>query len=666
MNNPVRGVKFVGSDASGLPLKRKQVQHACESCRRKKKRCIHAESSSAEPAQANGHDGPAGSSPAKDVHMVSGTASPVKHRNSTTAAPDALSVTPSRRDSAAAGLPDHAQTPQTRFVGDLNPEGMFTEAADPEAAAHPAQKAEVGVWLPSVNTTAAQSTAGVVPRPLAMVDKVLLPFVRENCLRCVPPDKDFRHLHRVYREKIHPIFALIPEDVVDDGDSPTAIVMRQVVSLAAAADPEMKSHLRLANQGNKKLSYHDFSQTLSGSVRTILETSLITDRTVHIRALCMLSLYVQPSSADEADLPAQLGAMAAHHSQTLGLHLFHSSDDALETLFCAVWALDRINAAAYGRPCVLHEGDIGPGLRDCFRRQQPCFRLFLSVVQWLDKVIELYRPGVIAQSLESKPYIDLPVLEPMILEAEALQVSTPLLATIEVFYHGVIILSCRLSRPGPPAQYASSIPPASANARRSLAAERISSAIRRDHLSPVPLVPYALSLALSVEYRKMRHSALPMFRARARSAFKSNSELMKRFGDVYWSARVVAGLGERILREMERAANSIAQGAAGAAPPPSSITDIPTNGRAEAPGAAVAAVPDAAAPASAAPATATSTTEFPPLDAIDFSIVDAMPHLDVFGHFDPSFNLPAIDNALEANLDIGLPPNWGEWDHFAG
>ncbi|OHW89709.1 fungal specific transcription factor [Colletotrichum incanum] len=664
MNNSAKGVKFVGSDASGLPLKRKQVQQACESCRKKKKRCIHAEPPLAEPAHANGHDRPAGSSPAKDVHLASGTGSPTKHRNSTAAASDALSKSPSRRDSATAGQPEHAQTPQTRFVGDLNPEGMFTEAVDPGAAANPTQKAEVGVWLPSVDTATAQSTASVVSRPAAMIDKALLPFVKDTCLKCVPPEKDFKHLHRVYREKIHPIFGLIPEDVLDDGDSPTAIVMRQVVSLAAAADPEMKSHLRLANQGNKKLSYQDFSQTLSGSVRTTLETNLISDRTVHIRALCMLSLYVQPSSADEADLPAQLGARAAHHSQTLGLHLFHSSDDALDTLFCAVWALDRINAAAYGRPCVLHEGDIGPGLDDCFRRQKPCFRLFLSVVQWLDKVIELYRPGVIAQSLESKPFIDLPVLEPMILEAEALQVSTPLLATIEVFYHAVIILSCRLSRPGPPAQYALSIPPASANARRSLAAERISSAIRRDHLSPVPLVPYALSLALSVEYRKMRHSALPMFRARARSAFKSNSELMKRFGDVFWSARVVAGLGERILREMERAANSIAQGAAGA-PLPSSITDIPTNGRAEEP-AAMAAAPDAALQGSAAPATITSTTEFPPLDAIDFSVVDAMPHLDVFGHFDPSFNLPAVDNALEANLDIGLPLNWGEWDHFAG
>ncbi|KAF9870474.1 hypothetical protein CkaCkLH20_12141 [Colletotrichum karsti] len=648
MNNSAKGVKFVGSDASGLPLKRKQVQQACDSCRKKKKRCIHAEPPNSEPGEAAGASSPSNDGP--------GSGSPTKQRNSTSAAPDAgLILSPSRRESDAK---TDAHGGQTRFVGDLNPEGMFTEAADSESIANPTQKAEVGVWLPSGDTSSGQASNSVVSRPAAMIDKVLLPFVKQNCLTCVPPEKDFKHLHRVYREKIHPIFALVPEDLLVDGDSPAAIVMRQVVSLAAASDPEMKSHLRLANQGNRKLPYHDFHQHLSGSIRTILETSLITDRTIHIRALCMLSLYVQPSGADEADLPAQLGARAVHHSQTLGLQLFHTSDDALDTLFCAVWALDRINAAAYGRPSVIHERDIGPGLEDCFRRQAPCFRLFLSVVQWLDKVIELYRPGVIAQSLETKPFIDLPVLEPMILEAGALQVPTPLLATIEVFYHAVIILSCRLPRPGPPSNYAQIIPPASANARRSLAAERISSAIRRDHLSPVPLVPYALSLALSVEYRKMRHSALPMFRTRARGAFKSNSELMKRFGDVFWSAKVVASLGERILREMERAATSLA---AGAAVPQVSQADVSANGRVEdlmAAPAAQDAVPQVPL--------ATTTSAFPNLDTFDFSAVDAIPHVDVFGHFDPNFNLPAVDNVLEANLDIGMPLNWSEWDQFTG
>jgi hypothetical protein len=50
---------------------------------------------------------------------------------------------------------------------------------------------------------------------------------------------------------------------------------------------------------------------------------------------------------------------------------------------------------------------------------------------------------------------------------------------------------------------------------------------------------------------------------------------------------------------------------------------------------------------------------------VDFSMVDAVSGQDLFGHIDPNFNLTAVEDALEANLDIGLPLNWGEWGHFA-
>jgi hypothetical protein len=230
-------------------------------------------------------------------------------------------------------------------------------------------------------------------------------------------------------DKIHPIFALVPDCVLDDSDSPSAIVMRQVVSLASATDTSMSRYLRLESQGSKVLPFADFSRLLSGAIRAILETSLISDRTVHIRALSMLSLYLQPSHPDEADLPAELAGRAVHHVHTLGLHLLRLTTEVHETLFCAVWAVDRINAAAYGRPCLLHERDIGPTLSDAISRQAPCFRLFLTIVQWLDQVIELYRPG---PAPDRKQFVDIPVLEPLIVEANALKTPTHLLGW---YYH---------------------------------------------------------------------------------------------------------------------------------------------------------------------------------------------------------------------------------------
>ena len=50
---------------------------------------------------------------------------------------------------------------------------------------------------------------------------------------------------------------------------------------------------------------------------------------------------------------------------------------------------------------------------------------------------------------------------------------------------------------------------------------------------------------------------------------------------------------------------------------------------------------------------------------VDFSLIDAVSGQDIFGHIDPSFNLDAVEDALEANLDIGLPLNWGDWGQLA-
>ncbi|KAH6668111.1 hypothetical protein F5X68DRAFT_53212 [Plectosphaerella plurivora] len=640
MASVTKAVKFVESDPSGLPVKRKQVQQACESCRRRKKRCIHTESHDGDdgdvfrsPSLLNGRDGPNG---------AKGPEVKPEHTRRFVCDTNPEGMFAEAIGSDAAGK--HA----SRFVCDTNPEGMFAEITRSDDARKPARNDEVGVWVPTSTLNQASSTAGL--RPSIPYDSILIPYAREHCLTCMPPEKEFRQLKKIYYRKIHPIYNLIPESLLDGEDGPATIVLRQVISLAAATDPAMINNLKLGNQGADKLSFSEFSQALSGAIRTTLATSLIADRTINIRVLCMLSLYFQPSSIEESEVPAQFFAEAVHHSQTLGLHLLRTGDSALETLFCAVWAVDVINAAAYGRPRLFHERDFAADLDQCISRQEPCFRLWLSISRWLDQTISLYRPAASAQmgSGEFKPFIDLPVLEPMIVDANALEVPTFLIATLEVFYHAVIILSCRLPRPGaegPDSTYASSIPPATANARRSLASERIASSVRREKLSPVPFVPYAVSLSLSVEYRKMRHSALPMFRLRAREAFRYNCELLKRSKDVFWSAKVTFGLGERMLREMERAATTMVREAPPTPQPSDPSPSEPT--------------PDVAmfTPNMDRPGYLRFTDSLQNLDAMDMN-------LDVFGYLDPSFDLTMAENALEGNLDLGLPLNWGEWEQF--
>ncbi|KAG6247272.1 hypothetical protein E4U24_003243 [Claviceps purpurea] len=707
-----RKVKFVASDPTrgGLPVKRKQVQQACAACRRKKRRCVHADDAQQEDSIQEDHRGressPSQASfvthylpPSYFVHITLPTVDSLltNVRSSTNLTPAVSAATPRSRPAAvmhehglthtshpaqpsqsahsthspyanhhAFARPDSGQSDSlkqqqsSRFVGDLNPEGMFLEATASVSAGAASKKGDVGIWhtasaLGALGASGSQSLQFITARPPPMMDQFLLSFVRQHCLSCLPPPEDFARLQHAYIQKMHPIFPVIPIHKLENTlDHPSSIILRQLVCLAAAADPTLTEHFRLQNRGPGLLSAQIFSQTLSSSVRAVLETSLITERALHIQALIMLSLYTQPTCVEEADLPAQLGGRAIHHVQTLGLHLERCDaprDEELENLFCCAWALDRINAAEYGRPCLIHERDIGVDLNAYIKKRPPCFRLFLSIVQWLDQVVELYRPGPSAEvsGFEKIAYIDLPVLEAMIIEAEALKVPSSLLATIEAFYHAVIILSCRLPRPG--TKHAeNTLPPPSANARRSLAAERIACAVPRDHLSPMPFVPYAISLALSVEYRKMRHSRLPMFRARAVSSFKRNCEMLRNYADHFWSANVVANLGERVLKEMERAATALTTR-------DGSPLGVSLNAGSQIP--ALWHSNDMLAGQTTGVTCATGVDNI-----VDFSLVDAVAGQDVFEHIDANFNMN-VENVLEGNLDISLPLNWDEWGHFA-
>lgn len=424
-------IKFVAMDPDrgGLPMKRKQTQNACTTCRRKKRRCGHNDDDTP-------HIQAAASSPPMTM-ATAPTASPVLPDMDVVYSPPETRAKPRKSIGALSA----------RFVGDSNPEGMFLEAtgsAGDPGRHGPSKQGDVGIWLASPDKAAVapdKPSQFITSRPPPLMDRFLLPFVKEYCLTCLPPEADLVKLRAVYKQKIHPIFPIVPLAAMDDpgpiGRNPASVILQQLICLAAGTDPEMGPHLRLPRHGQPEdthlLSPQEFSRTLSSSVRTTLDTSIVTDRVLHIRALTMLSLYTQPSTAEETDLPAQLGGRAIHHVQTLGLHILRYEGphhEELENLFCAVWAIDRINSAIYGIPCLIHERDIGADLQASFRRRPPCFRLLLLIVQWLDHVIGLYRPGPSEQATFKKiNYIDLPVLEGMIVEAEALTVPSPLIGT---------------------------------------------------------------------------------------------------------------------------------------------------------------------------------------------------------------------------------------------
>ncbi len=134
-------------------------------------------------------------------------------------------------------------------------------------------------------------------------------------------------------------------------------------------------------------------------------------------------------------------------------------------------------------------------------------------------------------------------------------------ATLEVLYHAIGVLSVRMPRhrfraapecdtlTGPRTQH---LPPSSVNARRSHSTDRILDAIRGYQLSPVPFIPYALTLSLSVAYRKWRFSRLPMFRARGGAEFKRVLPALQDMGAIWSSARINGQLGQAVMLKLDR------------------------------------------------------------------------------------------------------------------
>lgn len=261
------------------------------------------------------------------------------------------------------------------------------------------------------------------------MQNLLMHYVHSSCQSYVPPPQDWFALRKIYLDKADPLYPVLSPVFEDEHDNTvSAILIKQVICLAAAANPQATKHLRLLPTG-ALLTRTEYTAALSTAIHATVESGLITDRVLLIRVLLLFSLYMQPTCPDEADLPTAIFAKAAHQFMTLGLHLpmdeAEPEYDQIRTLFLCTWALDRLNTAFYGRACIIHERDIGWDFDECIRMQSPPFRLFLSVVKLLEDVISLYRP---TQKLEEEPlFIDMPILEQLIIDTDATQVPETLL-----------------------------------------------------------------------------------------------------------------------------------------------------------------------------------------------------------------------------------------------
>lgn len=96
------------------------------------------------------------------------------------------------------------------------------------------------------------------------------------------------------------------------------------------------------------------------------------------------------------------------------------------------------------------------------------------------------------------------------------------------------------------------LPASGLNARRSHSADRILDVIQGYKLVPMPFVPYALTLSLSVAYRKWRFSQIPMFQTRGGVDFKKVLPVLQEMGGTWTSVRIHGELGQDIMEKLDQ------------------------------------------------------------------------------------------------------------------
>lgn len=120
------------------------------------------------------------------------------------------------------------------------------------------------------------------------------------------------------------------------------------------------------------------------------------------------------------------------------------------------------------------------------------------------------------------------------------------IATLELFYHSVAILSHRARSDRPSSNSTASY------VRRNLSALEVVFIVeeygKRD-LVPLPIIPYALSLSLSVAFIQLRNSKQELHQKRASSTLEKCCTLLENQSAAWWSAGPMALLGRRALQE---------------------------------------------------------------------------------------------------------------------
>ncbi|KAM0501205.1 hypothetical protein D7B24_002825 [Verticillium nonalfalfae] len=582
-----------------------------------------------------------------------------------------------------------------RFVGDLSPEASFLETRTRKPGVQKSSRpGEVGVWLGQRTddrgpTDDQQQGGTVIVEPVGSPAyrleglaglQALYPYLRRECALVLPPKKEFELLSRLYYVKFDPLFPILNEEAIDQHDVMDTVALKQCICLQAALDPSMKPHLKLSC-GESLLSQLEFRSSIATALKLSLDMGFIRNRMVLLQVTVLMAFYTDRSSASE--ISTAYTAQAVQLSLTLGLHLGWpgdtSSTEKSRRIFWCVWTLDRLNATANGRPITIHQQDMNMRIFEAIPEQQPSFRLFIGITQFLDAVISQYRPHATPDCQSSTGKVH--SFETLAQEADALDIGFSLLASLEMFYLSVVILQ---SRPHKGDKSPERVPLSALQIYSASSIVSVALGEFKTSMTYWAILPYAVSMATSVAYQSLRNSNVPYKRKQAYSTFHSSCDILEKLSISFRSACTMAKLANDTLQEVERVsgnrnrANQPSNSSRQSVARDGQATDQTTQTTSAAfeakeleatqgtqlrrrPSAEASSVPVASAYTAPLPGQPSldpsqmimGTT---PFDNMDFTDVPG-----IFEDFDPDFHLNRIDALFSATLDPTMSFMPDEW-----
>ncbi|OAA57011.1 Transcription factor [Niveomyces insectorum RCEF 264] len=456
----------------------------------------------------------------------------------------------------------------SRFIGHLNPEARLiartrhnspssdNDNDDDDERAEREERDHLGVWC---RVPAPRHVAQPRPASASLLLQRYVNVIREFE---IPDAAVCAALTDIYFATVHRFLPMVDEAAfrrdLAAGTVPIALLL--AVLLAACRDSRAAPHLwfpsatdgRAGGSRRTPLQTREFAQRVYTHLASLLKAEAETDKVTLIQVHALVSLHCEGPSGNEA---ASLHLFTAiHYLQVLGMHLPRADETdtsgRFSIIFWSVWSLDRLNAAQYGRPTIIHEQDMANkaafACADAAqRRRYAPFLVWLALTDLLDKTISYYRPG--ADPTCTGWEEGFPSFEE-VLSGHDRDIPVQLLYVLEVYYHAVAILTSRFREWNPvTASNASSMRQALSTMRMLQMAQETPLA----DVSALPVIPYAMTLCMTVTYRQCRE-CLSSVVGRATKHLVTACTALDDLASKWWMAEAMAKLGRQALGKIAR------------------------------------------------------------------------------------------------------------------